>query len=157
MSSPRPLAAESPDSRGKTAGSDPLGAFEPLIARTGTLHRPRGPSAYDCVRLIVARDGTAVLFSEFGERPIRPGAVLLHQPTDCWTAARAVPIGGNKKIRHRYVQVGVSPLRTAALASAWPVERPESAFKSTSGRSGIIRTADQNELLLRPRGVPASR
>lgn len=35
------------------------------------------PAAYDCVRLIVVRDGTAVLFSEFGERPIRPGDVVL--------------------------------------------------------------------------------
>lgn len=51
--------------------------YDPLIARTRTIHRPIGPLAYDCVKLIVVRSGSAILFSEFGERPVRPGDVLL--------------------------------------------------------------------------------
>src|SRR5699024_8617731 len=45
--------------------------------RTRTVHRWWGHVAYDCVILIVIRAGSAILFSEFGERPIRPGDVVL--------------------------------------------------------------------------------
>src|SRR5690625_7420497 len=51
--------------------------YDALIARTRTIHRPIGPVAYDCGRIIVVRSGSAILFSEFGERPIRPGDVVL--------------------------------------------------------------------------------
>lgn len=50
---------------------------QPLLARTSTVHRPVGPVAYDCVKLIVVRDGSAFLFSEFGQEPIKPGDVVL--------------------------------------------------------------------------------
>lgn len=49
----------------------------PLLARTRTVHRPVGPMAYDCVKVIVVRDGSAVLFSEFGQRPVNVGDVVL--------------------------------------------------------------------------------
>ncbi|OFK07108.1 AraC family transcriptional regulator [Kocuria rhizophila] len=51
--------------------------FVPVHANTRTIHRPVGPVAYDCVKLIVVRDGSAILFSEFGERPINVGDVVL--------------------------------------------------------------------------------
>ncbi|GEB96393.1 hypothetical protein GCM10009724_26460 [Microbacterium lacticum] len=51
--------------------------FESVLARTSTIHRPVGPVAYDCVKLIVVRDGSAILFSEFGEQPVKPGDVVL--------------------------------------------------------------------------------
>lgn len=51
--------------------------YDALLARTRTIHRPIGPVAYDCVKIIVVRSGSAILFSEFGERPIRPGDVVL--------------------------------------------------------------------------------
>ena len=54
--------------------------FHALVARTRTLHRPVGPVAYDCVKLIVVRDGSAILFSEFGQKPVRPGDVILLGP-----------------------------------------------------------------------------
>lgn len=54
--------------------------LHPLVARTRTAHRPVGPVAYDCVRVIVIRDGTAILFSEFGQKPVRPGDVILLAP-----------------------------------------------------------------------------
>lgn len=51
-----------------------------LLARTQTVHRPVGPTAYDCVKIIIVRDGTAILFSEFGQKPVRPGDVIILGP-----------------------------------------------------------------------------
>lgn len=51
--------------------------FEPIVARTRTVYGPSGPNAYDCIRVITIRDGTGMLFSEFGEQPIRTGDVVL--------------------------------------------------------------------------------
>jgi AraC family transcriptional regulator len=45
-------------------------AFHPVLARTRTIHRPVGPVAYDCVKVIIVRDGSAILFSEFGQKPV---------------------------------------------------------------------------------------
>ena len=52
----------------------------PLSARTRTMHRPVGPAAYDCVRIVVVRDGTAIVFSEFGEQPVSFGDAILLGP-----------------------------------------------------------------------------
>lgn len=57
-----------------------LSHYQVLLARTQTVHRPVGPLAYDCVKLIVVRDGSAILFSEFGQKPVRPGDVILLGP-----------------------------------------------------------------------------
>lgn len=55
----------------------PSRRFTPIRASTRTFHQPIGPVAYDCVKLIVVRDGAAILFSEFGEHPINVGDVVL--------------------------------------------------------------------------------
>lgn len=52
----------------------------PLSARTRTIHRPIGPAAYNCVQLVVVRDGTAIVFSEFGEQPVSFGDAILLGP-----------------------------------------------------------------------------
>lgn len=52
-------------------------AFAPIIANTRTVHRPVGPLAYDCVKIIVVRDGSAILFSEFGQKPVKVGDVIV--------------------------------------------------------------------------------
>ena len=49
----------------------------PIVVRTRTFHRPVGPVAYDCVKVVVVRDGSAILFSEFGQRPATVGDVIL--------------------------------------------------------------------------------
>ncbi len=65
------LVTPSPyDERQKTA------SFDPVLARTRTIHRPVGPVAYDCVKAIVVRDGSAILFGEFGQTPITVGDVI---------------------------------------------------------------------------------
>ena len=53
------------------------GTFAPIIANTRTVHRPVGPLAYDCVKIIVVRDGSAILFSEFGQKPVKVGDVIV--------------------------------------------------------------------------------
>lgn len=54
--------------------------YSPLIAQTSVLNHPTGPTAYDCLRLIVMREGTAVVFSEFGWQPVSVGDVVLLGP-----------------------------------------------------------------------------
>lgn len=51
--------------------------FSPLVARTRTLHLPSGPLAYDCVRIIAVRDGSAILLSEFGQKLVKVGDVIV--------------------------------------------------------------------------------
>lgn len=46
------------------------------MARSRTIHAPIAPIAYDCVKLIFVRDGSAILFSEFGEKPVKVGDVV---------------------------------------------------------------------------------
>ncbi|MCJ1703471.1 helix-turn-helix domain-containing protein [Rathayibacter sp. VKM Ac-2926] len=46
------------------------------MARSRTIHAPIAPVAYDCVKLIFVRDGSAILFSEFGEKPVKVGDVV---------------------------------------------------------------------------------
>lgn len=54
--------------------------FRPLVARTLATHRPVPPVAYDCVKVIVVRDGSANFFSEFGERTVELGDVVVLGP-----------------------------------------------------------------------------
>lgn len=46
------------------------------MARSRTIHAPVAPVAYDCVKFIFVRDGSAILFSEFGEKPVGVGDVV---------------------------------------------------------------------------------
>lgn len=41
------------------------------------MYRAVGPAAYDCVKVIVIREGSAILFSEFGQEPVKIGDVIL--------------------------------------------------------------------------------
>lgn len=54
-----------------------MAPFGPIVAATNTFHRPVGPVAYDCVKLVVVRDGSAVLSSHLGRRPVAVGDVVL--------------------------------------------------------------------------------
>lgn len=65
--------------------------YQVLLARTQAVHRPVGPLAYDCVKVIVVRDGSAILFSEFGQQPVRPGDVVVLAPN---TLCGSEPEGG---------------------------------------------------------------
>ena len=58
--------------------------YRPIVAQSQAIHGRRDPIAYDCVKLIFVRAGSAWLFSEFGERAVSVGdAVLLAANTLC--------------------------------------------------------------------------
>lgn len=58
--------------------------FTPIVARTRSVRRPIAPLAYDCVKLIFVRHGSAILLSEFGEKHISVGdAIALGANTLC--------------------------------------------------------------------------
>lgn len=48
----------------------------PVLVRSQTVATPTPPLAYDCVRLIFVRSGSAILLSEFGEKPVSVGDVV---------------------------------------------------------------------------------
>lgn len=54
--------------------------YSPLRAHTRTIHRSVGPVAYDYVRIMVIRDGTAIAISEFGQQPVAAGDAILLGP-----------------------------------------------------------------------------
>lgn len=55
----------------------PVADFSPLVTRTRSHHAAVDPVAFDCVKLIVIRSGSALLVSEFGTRHVRLGDVVL--------------------------------------------------------------------------------
>lgn len=64
--------------RYRTVGVGTTGrAPQPIIARCHTIQGPVEPVAYDWVKLVVVRQGSAILLSEFGERHIKVGDVLV--------------------------------------------------------------------------------
>lgn len=73
----------------------PAATFTPILARSRTLHRPIDPAAYDCVKLIFVRDGSAILLSEFGEKPVAVGDVVA-------LAANTLSGERTRRIDHRH-------------------------------------------------------
>lgn len=61
------------DARSEDRGHE----FSPLIARTQTAHSALDAVAFDCVKIIVVRAGSALLFSEFGTRHVKVGDVVV--------------------------------------------------------------------------------
>ncbi|GAA1562101.1 AraC family transcriptional regulator [Brevibacterium picturae] len=53
-----------------------LTQFVPVAARSSTIHKPIGPIAYACVKLIFVRSGSAIVLSEFGEEPVTVGDMV---------------------------------------------------------------------------------
>lgn len=62
----------------ETTGGLPV--YSPVYVRTREHRRPVPPTAFDCVRLVLVRRGTAVVCSEFGQEPARPGDVIVVCP-----------------------------------------------------------------------------
>lgn len=55
-----------------------------MLARTWATYLPARTATYGCVKLVVARDGSAILSGEFGQRPINVGdAALLGSGVSC--------------------------------------------------------------------------
>lgn len=61
--------------------------YAPLFARTRSFHRAVRPAAYDCVKLVTARHGSALVFSEFDwfsrrRLPSANGMIPLFEPEE---------------------------------------------------------------------------
>ncbi len=54
-----------------------LKEFMPITAKTCVFRQAIGPCAYDCVKLTVIRDGSAILCSQLGKQPVTIGDVVL--------------------------------------------------------------------------------
>lgn len=81
MSAPTPQPSHSANSVSRHC---PVTRYASIYATTSTLRAPVGPDAYDCVTLAVIRDGSAIVCSQFGQRPIVAGdSVLLCTSTLC--------------------------------------------------------------------------
>ncbi|MFN8183780.1 MAG: AraC family transcriptional regulator [Candidatus Nanopelagicales bacterium] len=59
------------------SGAALQGCFAPIVARTKSVFEPVGPIAYDCIKVMAVRSGSAVLFSEFGQKAVHIGDVIL--------------------------------------------------------------------------------
>lgn len=92
-------------------------AFAPVVARSATIHAPLGPLAFDCVKLIVIRSGTATLYGEFGKRQVTFGDVVLLAAS---TLCGSVPVGSITSttlyLDHDYVVDQVFWQHSAVLA-----------------------------------------
>lgn len=51
--------------------------FCAIVARTRTIRRAIGPVAYDCVKVMVVREGSAILSGQFGRAWVNAGDVVL--------------------------------------------------------------------------------
>src|SRR5699024_7880429 len=49
----------------------------PIVAETRTYIEVRDPTAYNCFRFAFLRSGSAIVHSEFGERRVRAGNLLM--------------------------------------------------------------------------------
>ena len=52
-------------------------SFVPIFAQSRAFQKSVPPVAFDCVKLMVIRAGSAVLYSGFGERPVTVGDVIV--------------------------------------------------------------------------------
>lgn len=61
------------------ASEEPVPTFtlQPILARTRTIRDTINSVAYDCVKLIFVRSGSAILFSEFGRQQVQIGNAVL--------------------------------------------------------------------------------
>lgn len=63
--------------RTDASGRTRLSEYSPIVVRTGSIHRASELAAYDCIRIVVIRDGSAILHGEFGREPVTVGHVVV--------------------------------------------------------------------------------
>ncbi|WP_449280378.1 helix-turn-helix transcriptional regulator [Leucobacter sp.] len=103
--------------------SPDIGWFAPVVARTRSVRRPIAPVAYDCVKLIFVRAGSAILLSEFGEKPVAAGDVVaLGTNTLCGSEPERVITVTTLYLDHDYVVDQVFWQHVAQLADRWDAQ-----------------------------------
>lgn len=97
--------------------------FLPVLARTRSILHSVGPVAYDCVKLIFVRHGSAILFSEFCEQPATTGdVVLLGANTLCGSEPEGSITVTTLYLDRDYVIDQVFWAHAAVLADRWEAQ-----------------------------------
>lgn len=98
-------------------------SYRPILAQTREIHRPVSPVAYDCVKVILVRSGSAILLSEFGERPVTIGdVVLLAANTLCGSEPEGSIIVTTLYLDRDYVVDQVFWQHATLLADRWDAQ-----------------------------------
>lgn len=126
-----------------------LDRFAPVVARTRAIHRPIVPVAYDCVKLIFVRAGSAILLSEFGERPVAVGdVVVLGANTLCGSEPECSITVTTLYLDHDYVVDQVFWQYAAQLADRWDAQ--DFAEKLYSEPAQILHLGEDRAGMLMP-------
>lgn len=114
-----------------------------------------GAGQLPCARLVVVRDGSAILTSEFGEKPVRVGDVIALAPdTPCGSEPEGTITITTVYLDHDYIVDQVFWQHSALLADRWDARDfadelyPERAQILRLGENGVRRLAPWlNELV----------
>lgn len=123
--------------------------FTPILARTRAIHSPVAPVAYDCVELIFVRHGSAILLSEFGERPVTVGDVIaLGANTLCGSEPEGSITVTTLYLDRDYVIDQVFWQHSAFLADRWDAQ--DFADELYSEPAQILRLGEDRVGMLMP-------
>ncbi|WP_250506976.1 helix-turn-helix transcriptional regulator [Bowdeniella massiliensis] len=126
-----------------------LDRFTPVVARTRSIHHPIAPVAYDCVKLIFVRAGSAILMSEFGERPVGAGDVVaLGANTLCGSEPERSITVTTLYLDHDYVVDQVFWQYAALVADRWDAH--DFAEKLYSEPAQILHLGEDRAGMLMP-------
>ncbi|MAY51024.1 MAG: AraC family transcriptional regulator [Microbacterium sp.] len=120
-----------------------------MLARTRSIHRPIAPVAYDCVKLIFVRHGSAILLSEFGEKPVTVGDVVaLGASTLCGSEPEGSITVTTLYLDRDYVIDQVFWQHAALLADRWDAQ--DFADELYSEPAQILRLGEDRAGMLMP-------
>lgn len=123
--------------------------FQPVVARTRTIHATIGPMAYDCVKLIFVRFGSAVLFSESGEKSVTVGDVVLLGPnTLCGSEPEGSITVTTLYLDRAYVIDQVFWQHSALLSDRWDAQ--DLADKLYSEPARVLHLGEDRAGMLMP-------
>ncbi|WP_223881350.1 helix-turn-helix domain-containing protein [Nesterenkonia ebinurensis] len=133
----------------EAATGDSRASFAPILARTRSVHRPIAPVAYDCVKLIFVRHGSAILLSEFGEKPVKVGDVVaLGANTLCGSEPEGSITVTTLYLDRDYVIDQVFWQHAALLADRWDAQ--DFADELYSEPAQILRLGEDRAGMLAP-------
>ncbi|QHC66366.1 helix-turn-helix domain-containing protein [Rathayibacter sp. VKM Ac-2759] len=131
------------------ANLGPARPFSPIVARTRTIHHPMEPVAYDCVKVIFVRHGSAIVRSEFGEKPVKVGDVIaLAADTLCGSEPEGSITVSTLYLDHEYIIDQVFWQHAALLADRWDAQGFANELYSEPAQ--IVRLGEERAGMLMP-------
>lgn len=119
--------------------------YGPIAACTRSIRSPTAPVSYHCARRVVVRDGSAILTSEFGEKPVRVGDVIALAPdTPCGSEPEGTITITTVYLDHDYIVDQVFWQHSALLADRWTRgTSPTSCTRSARRFSVSVKTVSE--------------